>query len=318
MQHEGHQAEHGRQHEQRAKHGRHQIPVRQPAAEQIASDQADAEDQQDRRHGGLVEADELSQQRRNVGEYGKDAGIAQHGGEQAEQHRAARHRGQVGTPVTRFGWGFVARHEKAHHDQRDNTNAGHRPERGAPTESLAQPCAEGHAHDGSHRQPGEQEGDGRRTLVRRHQAGGHHGADAKEAAMGECGQHAGGHQQAIAWCQRAGGVAQRKDHHQAQQHGLARPARGHRREQRRPRDDTQRIAGDQPAGRLNRNAKLCANFQQQSHDDELGDPDAEGTRGERVKSKWHELMSCEFKYDWQMNCEFKSTHAVDCPAAQHL
>ena len=59
-------------------------------------------------------------------------------------------------------------------------------------------------------------------LVRRHQAGGDHRADAEEGAVRERGEHARRHQQSVVGRQRAGQVAEREDHHQREQHGLAR------------------------------------------------------------------------------------------------
>ena len=279
VQRESHQAKHDRERNQASQHGGQQTTVCQPAAEQVAGDQARTEDQQDRRHGGFIEADDLRQQRGDISEYGEHAGIAQYGSEHPQQHQTVRHGGQIGTPVASFRSGLVPWHEKADHGQCDNADAGHRPEGGAPVEGLAQPGAERHAQDVGDRQACEHESDGGRALVRRHQVGGHHGTDAEEGAVGERGQHPSGHQEAIAWGECTGGVAQGKYHHQAQQHPLARPVVGHGGEQRCSDDDAQRVARDQPAGCLDGDTQIGTDVEQQAHDDEFGHANAKGTGG---------------------------------------
>ena len=60
-------------------------------------------------------------------------------------------------------------------------------------------------------------------------------------------------------------------------------------QQRRADDDAERVAGDQQAGRRDRDAEIRADLEQQAHDDEFGDADAEGAGGEGIECDGHEL-----------------------------
>ena len=79
----------------------------------LPTTQAAAEHQQDRRDRGFREAGDLGQERRDVGEDGEDAGIAEHGREQAEQHGAAAEHGELARANRLVAVGrLVGRHEQ--------------------------------------------------------------------------------------------------------------------------------------------------------------------------------------------------------------
>jgi hypothetical protein len=105
--------------------------------------------------------------------------------------------------------------------------------------------------------------------------------------VGQGGDHPGGHQQRIGRGQGAGQVADREDRHQGQQRGLAGQGARRQRQDRRADEDAQGVAGHQQAGRRDRDVKIGGDLHQQAHDDELGDPDPEGSDGQGVEGDGH-------------------------------
>ena len=231
---EGHGRQHHAEKRQAAEQGRHQLPVGELAADEISGDQADAEHQQDRRHGGLGKAGDLGEHRRDIGERGKHADPAEHCHQQSEQHLRTRQRGKVGAPVagSRRPPAASRGHERRDHGHGGDADCCDGPEGGAPAIGLAEPGAERDAQNVGHGQAGEHDGDRRRLAVGGYEAGRDHRADAEERAVREGGQDARRHQRRVARRHGTGEIAEREDQHERQQDRLARPAGGERRHQR--------------------------------------------------------------------------------------
>ena len=284
-----HGEQHDRESNQRADDCRHQVAVGEATAQQVAGDQPGAEDEQDRRDGGFGKAADAGEDGREIGEGGEDADPAQHGGQQAEQHRAAAQHGKraFGAVLRSGDRRLVARHQQRDNDEGKDADQRHGQEGRAPAIGLAEPGAERHAENVGDGEAGEHQGDGRGLPVGGDEAGGDDRADAEEGGMRESGQHARRHQRPVVGRQGTGEIAEREDDHEREQQGLARQAAGERAEQRRADHHAKGVAGDEKAGGRDRNAEIGADVEQQAHDDEFSDTDTEGTGGECIESDGH-------------------------------
>ena len=181
------------------------------------------------------------------------------------------------------GGGFRrdVRDQEVDRDERHEAERGDEAEGRAPAEVLADEGAERDAEDVGERQAEEHQADGAGLAVGRHHAGGDHGADPEERAVGEGGEHAGGDQQQVVRGDGRDEVADDEDADHHQQHALARQAGGQRREDRRADHHAERVGGDELAGERDRHGEVAGDVGQKAHDHELGGADAEGAHGER-------------------------------------
>ena len=110
--------------------------------------------------------------------------------------------------------------------------------------------------------------------------------------MRKGGDHTRAHHQRIGGGNGTDDIADDENHHQPQQHPLARHMRGEDGHDRCAEYDAQRITGNQQARLCDGNAEIGANFTQQPHDDEFGDTDSEGPGSQGIKSNRHCRTSC--------------------------
>ena len=278
----------------------HHALVRQPAAQQVAGRQTGTEQQQRGGDPAVAHVRDLAQQRLDVGVEREHAGKAEHRDAQAQPDLRAAQHGQFLRERRHHRPALIARHEGGQNRQRRHADQRHHPERGAPAPQLADPRTGRHAQQRGQRQAREHQRDGRSALFGRHQARGHHGADAKEGAVREGGEHARAHQPAVARRQRGGGVAGDEDEHQRHQQLLARPVARGDGQQRRAQHHAHRVARDERAGGRDADAQIGPDLREQAHDDEFGGADAKGTGRQRQQGKRHgsSLLFVESPY-WE-------------------
>ncbi|KAH0442812.1 hypothetical protein KCU90_g1641, partial [Aureobasidium melanogenum] len=199
----------------------HQPPVRELAAERAAHRQAEAEQQQHEGDRVRRETAHVFENRRDVGEGGKQAGRREHADAEHHQHLRVFQHAEFAHKacLLHLDSGRQANRER---QRGKNTDTGDRPEGRAPAHCLPERGAERHAEHIGERQAREHQRDGLRAAVRRNQTGRDHRPDAEERAMAERRDDARGHQHRIARRDRAQQVADDKDPDQAHQRFLAR------------------------------------------------------------------------------------------------
>lgn len=276
-----------RQHQERADHRRHQLPVGQPAADDVADGHAAAEQKQHPGDSTRRKAGDVGEIRLDVGEDGKQAGGSQCRDQHGQPHLQLAQHAHLAKQAAAARFGDIRWHQPGDGRDRDEADAHDSQEGGAPAEGLAKCGAAGNAEDVGQCQPGEHQRDGARPLVARHQAGCNDRADAEEGAVAEGGEDARGRQHPIIGRDGAEEIADDEQGRQPDQHWLARQMRGGQRDHRRAEDDAQCIAGDQKASRRDRNAEIGGDLRQQAHDDEFGGADAEGRNGKRKDRQGH-------------------------------
>ncbi|CAM5530578.1 hypothetical protein GCM10010343_76530 [Streptomyces avidinii] len=264
----------------------HQGPVGGPAAEYVAHAQPDPEEDEEPRDGAVGEAGQFRHHRGEVGEGGEDPAEAEDRRGQRQPHLGLAEDGEFtaqGPPFRRR----LRRHQGDEAEQSDDPDTGHGPEGRAPPELLAQEGAQRYAEHIGQGEAGEHQGDGAGPPVGGHEVGGHDGPDPEERTVREGRDQTAAHQGGVVAGQGTEQVARDEDGHEHDEHGLARQpctGRGH---ERCADDHTEGVAGDEHAGGGDGHGQVVGHFREQTDDDELGRPDAEGTDGEGEEGSAH-------------------------------
>ncbi len=298
---EGEQREHQGEAPEGDVEQRHQPPVREPAAEQVAEEHPDAEQHQQPGHRAVRVAGHVGHHRGDVGDRGEDAAEAEHGHRHRQQHLGVAEGGQLAAQVGALGAGLL-RDEPGDPGHADQAERGDDHEGGPPADGLPDVRAERDADDVGDGESGEHGGDGAGLLARGHQFGGDDGADAEERAVGERGDHPAGEHRPEGGGGGGQHVADHEQAHQQHQHPLAADLGAEHGEQRRAEDHAEGVAGDQQARGRDGDAVVGGDLGQQAHDHEFGGADAEGADGQSEQCEWHwarpscdclsELLAC--------------------------
>ena len=269
-----------------------QVLVRGAAAEDVADEQPDAEEDQQPRHGARGESADAREREGDVGEGAEHAAVAQDRHEHRQPDLRAAEDRELTKDACVGGSGEVARHQQHDAEKRDDANGRDGPEGRTPSGGLAEHRSKWHAEyvgDGESR---EHERDGAGTLGGRHQVGGDNRADAEERAVAQRRDDAPEHDQLVAGAGGREQVADDEQHHQEQQGLLAVVPAKHCREDDGADGDGEGVPGDEVARNGLGDPEIGGNLGQQAHDDELGQADAKAAKGEGIKSNWHENLLC--------------------------
>ncbi|MNW56008.1 hypothetical protein D3C74_337060 [compost metagenome] len=182
------------------------------------------------------------------------------------------------------------RHEQQDPDERDHADGRDGPERRAPAVLLAQERAERHAQDVGGREAREHHRDGPGPLGGRDHVGRDDRADAEERTVAQRREDASGEQQLVGGGEGRDQVPGDEQDHEAAEDRLAVEADHGGGEADRADGHRERVARDEVAGDGLGHAELGGDLRQETHDDELGEPDPEAPDGEGEKTQRHALL----------------------------
>ncbi len=287
----------GQQREDDAQRGDRPQAVGQPAPPEIARGHRDTVHQHHPAHRAFAEARHTGEDGRQEGERDEGAAVADGRlGIDQQQPRLGQHAGLLQERGRRHVRD-APRHEQCAAREGQHAQPRHGEEGLAPAEVLADEGAQRHAGDQCHREPREQRGDGAGGLLARHQAGGDGRADREEHAVREAGEHARGHQRAVARCLPGQQIAGGEQRHERQQQGLARQPAGECGEHRRADGHAQRVQADEQAGRGQADAEVRRHGGQQTDDDEFRRADGKRTERQREQGNGHGKHSLGSRID---------------------